>query len=446
MQHLKTMQINNSHTPKGQHQFGVVIYLSNIELGEQIAMQLMQFGYDTRQALNHNEFNQILDQQKPQLIIMSMDLADGRGPELLKAAFDESITLPVIYICNDTSIENQLDAVNNGGIAFYSEQFEFTSLLDKLDHISHRVKDPDFRVLIIDDDPMVAEHQSIILQAAGMQTQVSTNPLAVMKLLTEFEPDLLLIDFHMPECSGIDLAKVIRQHDEYSSLPIVFLSSEQDQSRQFSAINLGADDFLSKHIDPSHLMTSLAARIKRARKIRSLMDRDSLSGLLNHSSIKHQLLNEVKRTNRNNTKFCYVMLDIDNFKLINDTYGHAAGDRVIRQLSHLLKQRLRATDIVGRYGGEEFAVIMPDTNINDASLVINEIRKTFSNLQQQENDAIYHCTFSAGIAEYPSYPDAAELHNAADKMLYKSKQSGKNRIFEAPANSQIVKQRHPIAD
>ncbi|MFT6914365.1 MAG: PleD family two-component response regulator [Motiliproteus sp.] len=163
----------------------------------------------------------------------------------------------------------------------------------------------------------------------------------------------------MPECDGMELSKIIRQIGAYISVPIVFLSSEEDQEKQLLAMSLDGDDFLSKPIKPWHLVSAVASRAKRARTMRALAEKDSLTGLFNHTKIKERLQAELSRAKRNHEPLAYAMLDIDNFKHVNDTYGHPAGDRVLKSIAIMLKQRLRKYDVIGCYGGEEFVVILP---------------------------------------------------------------------------------------
>src|SRR6185503_1923102 len=133
------------------------------------------------------------------------------------------------------------------------------------------------------------------------------------------------------------------------------------------------DDFLTKPIGEDRLVASLTARAQRARVLRSFMVRDSLTGVLNHSRLKAQLQIEVARSRRQGRRLAYAMIDIDHFKEVNDRHGHPAGDRVILSLSRLLQNRLRKTDIIGRYGGDEFAVILPDADGPTAVKVLAEI-------------------------------------------------------------------------
>jgi diguanylate cyclase (GGDEF)-like protein len=202
----------------------------------------------------------------------------------------------------------------------------------------------------------------------------------------------------------------------------------------------GGDDFLTKPIMPSHLVSSITIRAQRSRILREFMVRDSLTGLLNHTETKARLNLEVARAKRNGEQVTFAMLDIDHFKRVNDTFGHLAGDGVIKSISRLLQQRLRKTDIIGRYGGEEFAVILPNTGTFNAEKVLNEIRESFSNIRHQGEKIEFAATFSCGIASFPQYQDPFQLNTAADQALYLAKDSGRNRLVVARPDTLPIEQ------
>jgi diguanylate cyclase (GGDEF)-like protein len=264
-----------------------------------------------------------------------------------------------------------------------------------------------------------------------MVTRTVTEPLQVMKPLVDFRPDLILIDIHMPDVTGTEIAAILRQESAYVSIPIVFLSSEKNPDKQQNAMLLGADDFLTKPVEPGHLISSVTSRVQRARTLRNLAERDSLTGLLNHTRFKEQLSIEVARAQRMGTSLAFVMLDIDHFKTINDTYGHPTGDRVLKSFALLFKQRLRKTDVLGRYGGEEFGVIMPDTGEGAAFQVMEELREAFAKIGHSSHGTIFQVTFSGGIATLPPWQDAASLNEAADRALYHAKRGGRNQVVYA---------------
>jgi len=239
------------------------------------------------------------------------------------------------------------------------------------------------------------------------------------------------MDMYMPGCSGMELAAIIRQQEAFVSIPIVFLSVETDMDKQLAAIRRGGDDFLTKPIRPEHLIASITNRADRTRSMRYLMERDSLTGLLNHTNLKEQLNREVMRATRTGSKICFAMIDVDHFKNVNDHYGHMTGDRVLKGLARLLQERLRATDIIGRYGGEEYAVILLNTSLDNALQIMNEMRDKFSKLTQRAEGKEFTVTFSCGIAGYPEHETAGELNEAADKALYEAKETGRNRVVLA---------------
>jgi diguanylate cyclase (GGDEF)-like protein len=190
----------------------------------------------------------------------------------------------------------------------------------------------------------------------------------------------------------------------------------------------GGDDFLTKPVYPDHLLTVITSRAQRSRALRASMVRDSLTGLLNHTTTKEHLVREVALSQRRQSPISFAMIDLDRFKSINDTYGHATGDRVIKSLSRVLRQRLRKTDIIGRYGGEEFAIMMPDTDARLAAHVLEQIRAGFAQIRQRAEEREFAVTFSCGVASAPPYNDPDWLNHMADQALYRAKALGRNRV------------------
>jgi len=235
----------------------------------------------------------------------------------------------------------------------------------------------------------------------------------------------------MPGCSGLELASIIRQQPSYVGIPIVFLSTEDENQKQVSALGLGADDFLSKPIEAERLVHAVSTRAARARRLRAGMLHDGLTGALNHSTVIDRLHSEISHAARQNTALATVLIDIDHFKTVNDTYGHLMGDQVLRSLTRLLRSRLRMTDSLGRYGGEEFLLILPDTSLDAALRLVNELRVLFSETQHQLGGRTFSVTFSAGVAAWSPGMHAAGIIDSADQALYRSKRQGRNRVTAA---------------
>ena len=347
-----------------------------------------------------------------------------------RSSFGESPP-PVLLISQTNDFQSRLHALRAGATAFFPKPVDMARLIEALDKLTGQARPIPFRILVIEDDPAIADYYASVLQAAGMATKTLGDPMAVMESIVDFSPDLILTDLYMPGCSGLELAQVIRQQRAYDAIPLVFLSSENCPETQLAAIGLGGDAFLTKPISDHHLIASITSRAERSRMVRSLMVRDSLTGLFNHAHIKEQLSLEVSRAARAGANFSYVMLDIDHFKQVNDSYGHPTGDRVIQSLSQMLTRRLRKADIVGRYGGEEFAVILLDTGAQEARRIIDGIRRAFADITYQSGDRNFSVSFSSGVAEFSLFNDDEQLNDAADKALYEAKHGGRNRVVLA---------------
>ena len=406
------------------------------EVAQELALQLRHFGYEVRVFNRLDDFRLAVKQTPDVIVLMDIDFPEDRlaGVKAMKEVQqDRAVPGPVIFISAYDDLASRLGAVRAGSIAYFTKPVNPGELIDELDALTSSQPQQPFRILIVDDSAAMLAYHSAVLEQAGMLVSSVSNPMKVMGTLLEFDPDLILMDIYMPECDGIELAKVIRQLGGFVGIPIVYLSAEKDFDKQFDAISFGGDDFLVKPIEPQHLVSAVASRIEHTRLLRSYMVRDSLTGLLNHTSIKDQLGREVARAHRLKTPLAFAMIDIDFFKKVNDSYGHSAGDRVIKSLSRLLKQRLRETDIVGRYGGEEFAVILTGTDGPAAVKVLDSIRDAFSRLIHLSEDKEFSVNLSCGVADIAHFRDEITIGDAADKALYQAKQAGRNQVVLAQA-------------
>jgi len=399
-----------------------------------LELQIGHFGYIVKTFQRLEEVEEAASHSRPATIIMDVMFPEGglAGVETINRIQKMyNPPIPVMFISVRGDIETRLHAVRAGGEAYFTKPINVSMLIDKLDELTdHEQPDP-FHILIIDDDPEMVRFYEQVVREGGMVASFVTDPFQIMQPLVDFRPDLILMDLYMPGCTGKELAAVIRQQEAYVGIPIVFLSTETDIDEQLRALHGGGDDFLNKSIRPDHLISAISIRATRSRSLRGSMIRDSLTGLLNHTATKENLHREVMYAQRRNAPFAFAMIDIDHFKLVNDTYGHITGDRVIKSLSRVLQQRLRKTDIIGRYGGEEFAVMLPDTDELDAAKVLDEIREDFAHIRQRVEGSEFAVTFSCGVADFPTFKDATTLNRVADEALYHAKRTGRNRVVRA---------------
>jgi diguanylate cyclase (GGDEF)-like protein len=411
------------------------ILLQDVERAERLARQLEFFGLAAQALESPAALLATMAERLPSALVMDVDFG-GAGHGLQMAAqIQESLEekLPLLFFSlHDTDTPTRLAAVRAGGQEFLTGALEASSLLEKIETLTSVAQYEPYKVLVIDDSRAQAMHTERLLNGAGIVTRTLTDPIQTMAELADFQPDLIILDLYMPHCTGPELAKVIRHNDRYVSVPIIYLSAEDDLDKQLDAMSEGGDDFLTKPIRSRHLITTVRNRAARARNLKARMVRDSLTGLYNHTHILQLLEDCSFRARRESKPLSFAMLDIDHFKKVNDSHGHPMGDRVIKSLALFLKQRLRKTDFIGRYGGEEFAIVMPDTDLEAACGVLDEIRQRFAEIQYPAQPRDLSCTFSAGVVQFNESLDSLMMAAMADEALYRAKAAGRNRVIRVP--------------
>ena len=409
----------------------VYILLQDLERADRLARQLEFFELSAQAFSSPAEFRLAMTERHPAAIVMDVDFA-GAGVGLTLAAEAQiglEQKLPLLFFSlHEADTPTRLAAVRAGGQGFLTGTLEASSLMEKIEVLTCVAQYEPFKVLIIDDSRAQALHAERLLNGAGIVTRTLIDPIQAMTELAEFQPDLIILDMYMPGCTGTELAKVIRHNDRYVSVPIIYLSAEDDMDKQLDAMSEGGDDFLTKPIQPRHLITTVRNRAARARHLKARMVRDSLTGLYNHTHILQLLEDCTFRARRENRPLSFAMLDLDHFKHVNDGYGHPMGDRVIKSLALFLKQRLRKTDFIGRYGGEEFAIVMPDTDQESAHKVLNQIRQRFAEIHYPAQPVDLSCSFSAGVVQMHGDADSLLMASQADEALYRAKNNGRNQV------------------
>jgi len=324
--------------------------------------------------------------------------------------------------------ESQQQALSAGCDACFATGTQHAAIMARIVKLCSNEEEPPYRVLVVEDSKTAGAMIRRTLSEAGMESLAITRPQDVLTALASFRPDLVLMDMYMPGCTGVEVTRVIRQHAEFLSTPVVYLSGDSNVALQVDALRLGGDHFLTKPFNPVILNAVVKSKIDRYRTLRRTMLHDSLTGLLNHTTSKQQLQSAINAARLDGSGLCVAMVDIDHFKSVNDTYGHPMGDHVIRSLSWLLTQRVRKTDAVGRYGGEEFVVILPGAQAEQAHTLLDRMRGDFSRIHHPVDDGWFSCTFSGGVAPWNPDLDSEALLKRADEALYQAKRAGRNRV------------------
>lgn len=406
-----------------------IIYIldnKNVDLKKQSGV-LEQFNYDV--SLFHTAQNLIdaVASKLPDILIMDVDCASRIPDEVINQLRHESIM--VIYMSERDEFATRLFGVRHKGQMFFVKPFEINAMLRTFDDLFEAKQVQNEKVLIVDDSEFLAQYYAMVLEKTGLKTKVVNEPKQFLIVLQEFQPDLILMDVNMPFCNGSELARIVHQQPNFSGVPIIFLSSIVEKNKQLEILGSAADEFLTKPIDPKELLVSVHNRLIRSRIIRARMMRDGLTNLYNHTMIHHQLDREILIAERHHTPVTVALLDIDHFKSINDTYGHQGGDKILIDLSNFLQANLRRTDLLGRYGGEEFLIILPNTNEEDAIQILNQLREKFANTTHTLGEKEVFVKISIGVANYPTLTDKTELVRAADEALYKAKNRGRNQVI-----------------
>lgn len=304
-----------------------------------------------------------------------------------------------------------------------------------------------FLVLVVDDTRQNLHFVTEVLEQAGYRTVTARNGQQAINSVKTYSPDLILLDLIMPIMSGLKACEILKKNEHSSEIPVIFLTASNEENHLVEAFQAGAVDYLTKPFKTPELLARVRTHLelkasrealkrnleeltKAYQEIEKLANTDPLTGIANRRYLFEELEGELIRSKRFNHPFSVLVLDIDHFKKINDTYGHDVGDEVIKGLVDTLNQSLREVDCLGRLGGEEFVIILPETSTEGALLVAERLRRLVSGFTlDYKQKEIISITVSIGISSYCKEDLCVEtILKRADEALYKAKQEGRDRI------------------
>ena len=401
---------------------------------QELAVRLSRYGYQTECLHSASATSEALNRKIPCAMLIDVALQEGdtTGLDLVAGLVAlRTHSVPLFFISERDDCAARLACLRAGGREYFTRPIDIARVVEKLDVLNSESTQASCRVLIVEDVEVLAQHYALVLRSAGHEVTIVNSVHLLFEALSHEKVELILMDLHMPECNGLEAAQMIRQIDDYVGVPIVFLSTESKIGEQLKAMKIGGDEFLHKPIRDDHLIAAVEIRARRFRNLRLLMVHDGLTGLLNHHTLDNELGRELSRAQRDNSEMAFVLLAIDHFKRINDQYGHRTGDKVLKSLARKLGQRLRKSDIIARYGGEQFAVILPSSTEQEVFSLIDDIRLDFSRLEQLHATGSFQVSFSAGIAYSRENKTQEEIVRAADSALYEARRQGRNRVVFA---------------
>jgi two-component system, cell cycle response regulator len=302
------------------------------------------------------------------------------------------------------------------------------------------------RILVVDDDPDSLEIIAEALSWEGYQVDKSTSAEEVNNRVQAWEPDLVVLDVNMPFKDGTEIMKDLKQAHPF--IAVMLISGNTSTEAVINGLDAGADDFIAKPFDPRELLARVRTQLRLKdlndqlrianEKLKELVDIDDLTGLFNMRSVFQRLEHELERGRRFSRPVCVVMMDMDRFKSVNDGHDHLFGSHVLSEVGAIIKQTIRNIDIGARYGGDEFLIVLTETNRDGALIFCERLRKAISTKHfKNDKDEIY-LTASIGFAitsPGDNITDARSLVRTADVALYEAKRSGRNCVKYKEINS-----------
>lgn len=287
-------------------------------------------------------------------------------------------------------------------------------------------------ILIVDDCPSAHRLLHASVASDSMRVEGAMSGQDGMIKAEVFQPDLILLDLNMPGMDGFEILRALKNNSNTREIPVVVVSGQRRPKDKVRVFDLGAVDFVVKPFEMSELRARIHVALRTRLLFKMLAQRaqvDGLTGLYNRAYFDQRWREELQRANRSGQPLSLALIDLDQFKGINDTYGHSAGDEVLTALASMIQRTLRAGDIACRFGGEEFVVILPDTTPKHAALLCDRIRAQCETLSWSRHPD-RNVTLSVGVtgAESPSVHADEDWLEAADRNLYAAKAAGRNRV------------------
>jgi two-component system, cell cycle response regulator len=297
-------------------------------------------------------------------------------------------------------------------------------------------------VLVVDDSPSIrTQICGVLKQIEGFEFIEAADGLQAFKLMLERQPDLVICDLIMPVFDGLKFLALRGTRPELVNTPVIMLTAEGDANRKVEVFDQGAADYVTKpfndrellaRVRVHHRLKILQDELREANKrLEALADTDGLTGLFNRRYFDALLLRELQRTARYKIPLGVVLLDLDQFKSVNDNFGHVMGDEVLRNVSQMVGASVRVTDTAARYGGEEIAIVFTQTTPQGVSEVTERLRIRLADYTHTHQERSLRCTASFGISVCDgrgATPSATELVQRADRALYRAKHTGRNRV------------------
>ena len=424
-----------SPAPSDSDQLHVLVVDEDRELCERIAAASASRDMHCETVANSHEARAACAARPPAIVLLDLavppeEMADAYA--LLSELSVATPPIPALVLTESGALTDRVEAARRGSRAFLSKSLSADEVMNAAEQFLARDRLAATRVLVVDDDTAVLDAMRVLLQPDDLEVFTLADPLRFWETLEEVAPELLILDVDMPGVNGLELCRTVRNDRRWSGVAVIFATSLTDADTVELVFSAGADDYVAKPIVGPELVARVSNRLERIRLYRAQAETDGLTGLSNRVTSEGGLEQLTALSDRFSEPLSVVMLDLDRFKLVNDSHGHAAGDTVLRRVGEYLRREFRGNDVVGRWGGEEFIVGMYGMTRANAVRRLTDMHERFSKEEFPDGADAFQVSFSAGVAEYPlDGRDADAVCQAADEALYRAKAAGRARVLAA---------------
>lgn len=422
--------------------------------------------YTVLTATNGKKALETLSENKVDIVLLDIMMPEMDGFEACKRIKEnpETTYIPVVMVTALSDIQDRVKGLEAGADEFLTKPINDTALFARVKSLSRmksvidelklrnninaelggtivEIKDnfKDSKVLIIDDDIIQEKNIKNYLMPITEQIKVLTDPEEV-DTLGSFLPDLIIISCQIDVPDPLRIGVMLRSKTAFKNTVLMMLAEEENIPMVIKGMELGINDYFIYPVDQNELQARVKTQLRRKQYQDDLREeleesvdlstKDGLTGVFNRRYFDIHIEQMAKKANETGRSFCLLMLDTDHFKQVNDTYGHPAGDAVLKKLASTLKSSFRVTDLIARYGGEEFAIILREVNAETGKILAEKIRATIESLNFEVPGSSKHLkkTASIGVSAFILGETTAELISRTDKALYEAKEIGRNKI------------------